>query len=257
MVVCLRCCCVVGSVAWLLNCCSRNLIDRLIGCLLAELGWFGWFVGCCLLAWFDWLFGCLVGWLQQLVSCMLFTGIQLPYRLCAGYCWCTVLCACLLCAGAEYQCYTADITRTFPANGRFSTQQRDIYDTVLHMQTHALQIMKAGQTLKEIDQACRVIMLQRLQELGLVKGSVDALLANKIDRVFMPHGLGHFLGLDVHDVGTGDGPVPAQLQPGHVVTCEPGVYFMPLLMDRARANSSQVCTTDTAVHSHDANMTLG
>eukprot|EP00877_Chromochloris_zofingiensis_P013741 jgi/Chrzof1/8620/Cz03g17190.t1 len=142
-------------------------------------------------------------------------------------------------AGAEYQCYTADITRTFPANGRFSTQQRDIYDTVLHMQTHALQIMKAGQTLKEIDQACRVIMLQRLQELGLVKGSVDALLANKIDRVFMPHGLGHFLGLDVHDVGTGDGPVPAQLQPGHVVTCEPGVYFMPLLMDRARANSSQ------------------
>jgi hypothetical protein len=75
--------------------------------------------------------------------------------------------------------------------------------------------------------------------MGLVKGSVDQLMKAKVDRVFMPHGLGHHLGLDVHDMAE-EGPVPVKLQPGYVVTCEPGCYFMPMLIERALADKDQV-----------------
>jgi Xaa-Pro dipeptidase len=68
---------------------------------------------------------------------------------------------------------------------------------------------------------------------------MDALLAAKIDRVFLPHGLGHHLGLDVHDEGE-EGPIPGQLKEGHVVTCEPGCYFMPLLLGQAMADKDKV-----------------
>ncbi|WIA40480.1 hypothetical protein OEZ86_013836 [Tetradesmus obliquus] len=135
-------------------------------------------------------------------------------------------------AGAEFRHYTADITRTFPASGKFTAQQRDIYDVVLSMQQHALSQIQPGVSWADIQQSTRRLLLQQLQQLGLVKGSTDALTDAGIDRVFMPHGLGHFLGLDVHDVSD-VGPVPQRLQAGQVITVEPGLYLMPLLLQRA------------------------
>lgn len=126
-------------------------------------------------------------------------------------------------SGAEHSCYTADITRTFPASGKFTQQQRDIYNLVLDMQQHALDRLKPGLPWADVQQSSRLLMLDHLQQLGLVvKGSsVEGLLEAGVDKLFMPHGLGHFLGLDVHDVSD-VGPVPQQLQEGHVLTVEPG-----------------------------------
>eukprot|EP00879_Flechtneria_rotunda_P027939 GHRR01029996.1.p1 GENE.GHRR01029996.1~~GHRR01029996.1.p1 ORF type:complete len:296 (-),score=32.06 GHRR01029996.1:116-1003(-) len=129
-------------------------------------------------------------------------------------------------AGAEYCCYTADITRTFPANGTFTPQHRDIYDLVLSLQEHALNLIKPGATWSDIQHSTRQLLLDHLQQLGLVQGSMETLAELQVDKIFMPHGLGHFLGLDVHDVSD-VGPVPQQLQEGQCITVEPGVYFMP------------------------------
>lgn len=138
----------------------------------------------------------------------------------------------------HHRSYTADITRTFPANGTFTPQQRAIYDLTLTMQHASLALMQPGAMWGDVQRAARQLLLQGLLDLGLVKGSVEQLLAAKVDQVFMPHGLGHYLGLDVHDV-SGEGPVPSKLLPGHVVTCEPGIYFMELLLQRAAADESK------------------
>jgi Xaa-Pro dipeptidase len=125
-------------------------------------------------------------------------------------------------AGAEHSCYTADITRTFPASGTFTPQQRDIYTVVLDMQQHALDALKPGIAWADVQRSTRLLMLEQLQQLGLVvQGSVEGLLEAGVDMLFMPHGLGHFLGLDVHDVSD-VGPIPQQLQEGQVITVEPG-----------------------------------
>lgn len=173
-------------------------------------------------------------------------------------------------AGAEFRCYTADITRTFPATGKFSAAQGDLYDLVLSMQCEVLEQMKADDVgifgsyadsaywqqrrfsgersataaadWAALERTARVVMLEGLQELGVLRRrvSVEELLAAKIDRVFMPHGLGHHLGLDVHDpVGQGGSPVPETLDPGHVVTVEPGVYFINSLLQQACDDSIQ------------------
>lgn len=106
----------------------------------------------------------------------------------------------LLFAGAEYRHYTADITRTFPASGTFTPQQRDIYNLVLRLQQHALDQIKPGRSWADIQLSTRLLLLEELQQLGLVGGSVEAAVDAGVDKMFMPHGLGHFLGLDVHDV---------------------------------------------------------
>ena len=84
----------------------------------------------------------------------------------------------------------------------------------------------------------RQLYCQLLLDLGLAKGSVGALLDNDIDKLFQPHGLGHFLGMDVHDVSP-SGPVPEQLLAGHVVTCEPGLYFVDHMLQPAYQNPKQ------------------
>ncbi|KAF8055939.1 hypothetical protein HT031_006578 [Scenedesmus sp. PABB004] len=142
-------------------------------------------------------------------------------------------------AGAEFRCYTADISRTFPASGTFKAPQRDVYDLVLALQEGALRRMRPGVPWADVQAAARAELVDGLAALGLVRGSTEELLEQGIDRVFMPHGLGHHLGLDVHDVSP-DGPVPAgRLEAGHVLTVEPGVYFMPLLLERAFADPAQ------------------
>ena len=132
----------------------------------------------------------------------------------------------LIDAGAEYQGYAADITRTFPANGKFTHAQSEIYSVVLNAQKSVLDMLAPGVTLSEAMLHSVEIITQGLVDLGVLEGSVAENLENETWREFYMHGLGHFLGLDVHDVGNYkiDGE-DRPLKPGMVITVEPGVYI--------------------------------
>lgn len=132
----------------------------------------------------------------------------------------------LIDAGAEYQNYAADITRTFPANGRFSSEQRDIYDLVLAAQLAAIKTIKPGTSWTKAQQVIVKIITQGLVDLGLLKGRVDSLIEQEAYSAFYMHRSGHWLGLDVHDAGSYrvKGKWRA-LKPGMVLTVEPGIYI--------------------------------
>ena len=115
--------------------------------------------------------------------------------------------------GAEYHGYSADITRTMPVNGTFSPAQRQIYEIVLQAQEEAIKLMKPGVTVEHSMKATEVIA-EGLMKLGLIKEKTE------VNRYYM-HGLSHGIGLDVHDMGRFGGP----LQPGMVLTVEPGIYI--------------------------------
>jgi len=129
-------------------------------------------------------------------------------------------------AGCEYDHYTADITRTWPANGKFSPAQRDVYDLVLRTQVGAIAMAKPGATLEQIHEYCVRSLTEGMVALKLLAGSVDALIADQSYRKFYMHGTSHWLGLDVHDAGayTRGGKARA-LEPGMVITIEPGLYI--------------------------------
>ncbi len=131
----------------------------------------------------------------------------------------------LIDAGAEYNGYAADITRTFPVNGRFSKAQAALYQLVLDAQEQAIDQLVPGATLPGVTENVVKVLTTGLCELGLLKESVEDALENKSWRRFFMHGLGHYLGLDVHDVGeyTQQGS-PRPLEPGMVITVEPGLY---------------------------------
>lgn len=132
----------------------------------------------------------------------------------------------LIDAGAEYQGYAADITRTFPVNGKFSKAQRDIYSVVLKAQKAVLDALVPGVTLSEMMVLSTEVITQGLVELDILEGSVADNLEQENWRHFYMHGLGHFIGLDVHDVGNYkiDGE-DRPLKPGMVITVEPGIYI--------------------------------
>jgi Xaa-Pro aminopeptidase len=132
----------------------------------------------------------------------------------------------LIDAGCEYQGYAGDISRTFPVNGRFSPQQRAVYDIVLASQLKALELLVPGNSVKEANDQVIRIMVEGLVKLGVMTGNVDELIAEKAHRQFYMHGLGHWLGLDVHDVGDYATPERSRkLTPGMVLTVEPGLYI--------------------------------
>ncbi|MBA2544625.1 MAG: aminopeptidase P N-terminal domain-containing protein [Deltaproteobacteria bacterium] len=132
-------------------------------------------------------------------------------------------------AGCEYDHYTADITRTFPANGKFTGPQRDVYELVLATQKSAIDLVKPGATLDDIHDHCVRTLTDGMIRLGLLTGSVDERIEDKTYRRFYMHGTSHWLGLDVHDVGayTREGKA-RPLAPGMVITVEPGLYVAPL-----------------------------
>lgn len=136
-------------------------------------------------------------------------------------------------AGAEWRGYTADITRTFPAGGKFEARRRAVYEAVLDVQVRAIAEMRAGANWQMVGARAKLNTVQNLIDLGIVRGNAqDAVMAG-VCGLFLPHSLGHLLGLQVHDVGPG-GPVPdGALAPGHVVTCEPGIYFVDGLLEPA------------------------
>ena len=131
-------------------------------------------------------------------------------------------------AGCEYKGYAGDITRTFPVNGKFSRPQRAVYDIVLASLTRALELFKPGTSIREVNDEVVRIMITGLVELGILKGEVEQLIAEQAHRQFYMHGLGHWLGLDVHDVGHYGTPNRDRtLEPGMVFTVEPGLYIAP------------------------------
>lgn len=132
----------------------------------------------------------------------------------------------LIDAGAEYQGYAADITRTFPVNGRFSPEQRDLYNLVLAAQLAALDCVKPGGSLPAASEAAAKVITKGLLELGIITGSFDEHWDKVTYRNFFIHGLGHWLGLDVHDVGAyTENDKPVTFKPGMVLTIEPGIYI--------------------------------
>ncbi|WBM71361.1 Xaa-Pro aminopeptidase [Buttiauxella sp. WJP83] len=133
----------------------------------------------------------------------------------------------LIDAGCEYNGYAGDITRTFPVSGKFSAPQRAIYDIVLESLETALQLYRPGTSMQEVTAQVVRIMVTGLVKLGILNGEVDKLIAENAHRPFFMHGLSHWLGLDVHDVG-GYGPERSRvLEPGMVITVEPGLYIAP------------------------------
>ncbi|TFZ49345.1 Xaa-Pro aminopeptidase [Serratia proteamaculans] len=134
----------------------------------------------------------------------------------------------LIDAGCEYKGYAGDITRTFPVNGKFSRPQRAVYDIVLASLTRALEMFKPGISIRVVNDEVVRIMITGMVELGILKGEVDQLIAEQAHRPFYMHGLGHWLGLDVHDVGHyGTPDRDRTLEPGMVLTVEPGLYIAP------------------------------
>ena len=156
-------------------------------------------------------------------------------------------------AGAESLLhYASDFTRTVPVGGKFSTKQREIYEIVLAANNKAAELTKPGVTYKSVHLAASEVIAEGLKALGLMKGDIKEAVTAGAHALFFPHGLGHMMGLDVHDmedlgqiyVGYDDEIRPStqfgiaalrlgrRLQPGFVVTNEPGIYFIPALIDQ-------------------------
>ena len=161
-------------------------------------------------------------------------------------------------AGAEtVNHYCSDNTRTFPVNGKFTQRQLDIYRIVEECHDYVLQVAKPGVKYMDVHFAVCRLMTERLKELGLMRGDVDAAVQSGAHAMFLPHGLGHMMGMDVHDMeglgqiyvgfdeetrpnleqfGTNALRMGRRLQEGFVVTDEPGIYFIPALIDDWRAS---------------------
>jgi Xaa-Pro aminopeptidase len=135
----------------------------------------------------------------------------------------------LIDAGCAYGYYNADITRTFPVGGRFTPEQRTLYNLVLEAQLKAIDAVKPGAPFNQFHDTATRVITEGLVDLGLLQGDIDTLIEEKKHRAFFMHGTGHFLGLDVHDVGTLRNPDKtwADFAPGNVVTVEPGIYIAP------------------------------
>ncbi|EMI5491335.1 Xaa-Pro aminopeptidase [Providencia stuartii] len=133
----------------------------------------------------------------------------------------------LIDAGAEFDGYAGDITRTFPVNGKFTKPQRELYEIVLKALNTALELYRPGTSIHEVTQKIVRIKVEGLVELGILHGDVDQLIENKALFPFFMHGLSHWLGLDVHDVGFYGADRDRILEPGMVLTVEPGLYIAP------------------------------
>ena len=134
----------------------------------------------------------------------------------------------LIDAGCEIDCYASDITRTFPVSGRFSPEQKALYELVLSANQQAIQQIAPGRHWNEAHETTVQVITEGLVALGLLEGDVTALIAQEAYKVFYMHKAGHWLGMDVHDVG--DYKINDQwrtLEPGMVLTIEPGIYIAP------------------------------
>lgn len=134
----------------------------------------------------------------------------------------------LIDAACEYQLYASDITRTFPVNGKFSPEQKALYDVVLKAQLAAIDAVRIGNSYKEPHRIAVRILVQGLLDLGLMQGDIEQIIESESFHQFYMHGTGHWLGMDVHDVGSYkiEGEWRAY-EEGMAVTVEPGLYIAP------------------------------
>jgi Xaa-Pro aminopeptidase len=133
-------------------------------------------------------------------------------------------------AGAEFDFYTADITRTFPVSGQFTPQQREVYQAVLTAQKSCIELARPGKTMRAIHEHATEVLIEELKKLKVLTGTTKQILEKRSHFPYYPHGTGHFLGMDVHDVGryfTTSYEQPRKLEPGMALTIEPGLYFGP------------------------------
>jgi|AntRauTorcE11897_2_1112592.scaffolds.fasta_scaffold12357_1 Xaa-Pro dipeptidase len=158
----------------------------------------------------------------------------------------------LIDAGAEYKGYAADFTRTYPVNGKFSADQKELYNVCLEAHKKTIEGCVAGAKMEDLHILAAKIILEGLKEIGLLNGSVEDMMEKNIFALFFPHGLGHFIGLDTHDVGGYPKGVDRidrpgikylrarrELEPGMVLTIEPGLYMIPALLKPAFEDSEQ------------------
>ena len=155
-------------------------------------------------------------------------------------------------AGAELKSgYSSDYTRTFPVSGKFTQKQREIYEIVLQANTDAINMAKPGLKYQEVHKHATTVIAKGLTKLGLMKGNPEEAVSVGAHALFMPHGLGHMLGLDVHDMedigenyvgydehtqrstifGHGSLRCGKELKQGFIITVEPGIYFIPQLIE--------------------------
>jgi Xaa-Pro aminopeptidase len=134
----------------------------------------------------------------------------------------------LIDAACAYGYYNSDITRTFPVNGKFTGEQKALYDIVLEAQKQALAQVQPGNPYSAFHDTAVRVLTEGLVELGILQGQIDDLIKEEKYKPFYMHRTGHWLGLDVHDVGVYQhGDSPQILQPGQVLTVEPGLYIVP------------------------------
>lgn len=166
----------------------------------------------------------------------------------------------LMDAGAEYDCYCADITRTFPLSGTFTPESQTIYDAVKAMQLEAFKVLRAGMLWEDVHALTHRVAIRHLRAAGILRQefSESDLFASRVSVAFYPHGLGHYLGMDTHDTGghanyaDADsmfkylrvrGAVPA----GAVITVEPGLYFCRFILDPVLRDPALARYIDSAV----------
>ena len=138
----------------------------------------------------------------------------------------------LIDAGAEWDYYSSDVTRTFPINGRFNDEQRAIYEIVLDAQMKAIEHSVPGVSFVSIHDVALRCLVEGLIGLGLLKGSADELIESRGYMDFYPHRTGHWMGLDVHDCGYYANEGSSRLlEPGMIFTIEPGLYVDPANQD--------------------------
>jgi len=148
----------------------------------------------------------------------------------------------LLDAGGEYKCYASDITRTFPISGKFSPESRAIYDIVLKMQMDCIEMLTDGVLWDDVHLQAHKIAIDGLLALGILKGNNDDILKSRTSVAFLPHGLGHYLGMDTHDTGGHANysdkdtmfrylRVRGKLPVGSIITVEPGIYFCRFIIE--------------------------
>lgn len=134
----------------------------------------------------------------------------------------------LIDAACEYELYASDITRTFPVNGKFSAEQKALYEIVLNAQLAAIDAVKIGNSYKEPHNVAVRILVEGLLSLGIMQGDIEKIIETEAYRQFYMHGTGHWLGMDVHDVGAyKQAGEWRPYEEGMVVTIEPGLYIAP------------------------------
>uniref|UniRef100_A0A0B6ZVL4 Xaa-Pro dipeptidase n=1 Tax=Arion vulgaris TaxID=1028688 RepID=A0A0B6ZVL4_9EUPU len=159
---------------------------------------------------------------------------------------------CLFDMGAEYNCYASDITCSFPATGHFTADQRGIYEAVLAANRAVMTAVRPGVSWVDMHRLAERVLLEHLVALGVLQGDIDEMIKVRLPAIFMPHGLGHFLGIDTHDCGGYPQGTTRIEEPGlrslrtvrtlearMVLTIEPGCYFIDHLLNAALKNAEQ------------------